>query len=102
MARDSSKATDMGSRLDIIRNTPMDPIMKLEILQKMRAATDSSFTVSDSLSASVRKDAARGYDTRRVGGDKTAVSGSFNFQGGPGSPQGGSYSGNRTSRFIVG
>jgi Ca2+-binding EF-hand superfamily protein len=97
--RDLQKTTDLASRLDILRNTPMDPIRKIELLQELRGANNLGVDIGDVLASATRIEAQRGYGApgARVGGnsDPQAANGAI-------APAKAPLSGNRTSRFIVG
>jgi len=101
MFRDKFKSTDMASKLDILRNTPMDPIRKIEILQELRGANNLGCDVGDSLASATKREMERGYGAAgaRIGCDKNTE---VQPRHPASAPEISVLSGNRTSGFIVG
>ena len=98
--RDLQRTTDLGSKLDILRNTPMDPIRKIELLQELRGANNLGVDIGEALATATRLEAQRGYGSagHRVGGSSGQNGSKY---GGP-APAMAPLSGNRPSKFIVG
>jgi len=100
--REANKSTDLASQLDILRNTPMDPVRKIEILKDIREKnqiyTGMEDKMAEALATATKSEVKRGYGSAgaQIGraGDSYPLDKS-------GPPVKSAFTGNQSGKFIV-
>jgi len=101
--RTENQSTDLASQLDILRNTPMDPVRKIEILKEIREKnniyTGMEGKMAQALATATTSEVKRGYGTA---GNMIGNAGdSYNSVDRSGPPVKSAFTGNQSGKFIV-